>query len=99
MSVLAGFWQVAFIPGLVWIVLRQNFGPGLALLGTVVAGLYWAEILAGQSGFNVMPGYFGRAIDGGMPTIHYYIDKLINLGLTILTYELLVFWIGRRRRG
>ncbi|MFD1797237.1 hypothetical protein FQV27_09760 [Paracoccus aurantiacus] len=91
-----GFWSHAMPPLLAWVLMRDTCGKPVAALGVIVVALYFGEQAALNRNFTAMPGYTGRAIDNGLPTIHFYIGYLIETALTIIVYELLTQWWQRR---
>lgn len=86
------FFWVAMLPsGLAWIWFRDRLW--LSFVAALVILLLWGLVMSLFSTYQVRPGYFGRAIDDGMPTIHYFIDLLVEFGLAVTLYELSrLFW-------
>ncbi len=95
---LMSFWLSVFPVAIVWLLFRQRLS--YALVMTVLVGVFWSLVTGYLSPFEVKPGYFGRAIEDGRPTIHHFVDTFMDIGMTIGIYEALtkLFWGARRGR-
>lgn len=83
---LMSYWFYMFVPSISWIFLRTR--PYIAVSFTLLVCLTWAIVTSALESFQVRPGLFGRAIEDGAPTIHYFVDAIIVAVATITLFEL-----------
>ena len=86
---LLSFWYYMLISSIAWIKLRSR--PYIAVSFTLLVCMSWAIVTSALESYEVRPGLFGRAIDGGHPTIHYFVDTMVVAIVTIMLFELAKF--------